>query len=158
MNIVNPKPMRFCSPLPMNESTGSRKSYLPHSMKNVFFHRILTETFLMKRTMQTAVLLLLFIMKVAAAIAQAPKLQPFSESVIEDSTKKTKFGFKDSTGNIVIAAKYDWALAFSDTYAGNAKVTNNKKWGLIDTKGNEVIPVIYDDLEYFKDNGLIAAK
>lgn len=53
----------------------------------------------------------------------------------------SKFGYKDATGKIVIAAKYD---AVSDFIDNIAAVTINKKSGIIDKKGNELTKLIYD--------------
>lgn len=51
------------------------------------------------------------------------------------------YGFKDATGKVVITAKYEYALSFSD---GLARVRSNGKYGYINKTGKMVIPAIYD--------------
>lgn len=72
-----------------------------------------------------------------------------------------KYGYKDNnTGEIIIAAKYDIALEFSNDLAKVAikefrsdtiplKIT---KYGFIDKAGKEVIPLIYDDVGSFSED------
>lgn len=52
-----------------------------------------------------------------------------------------KYGYKDATGKIVIAAKYDATSNFIDNIAA---VTINKKSGIIDKNGNQLTKLIYD--------------
>ena len=64
-----------------------------------------------------------------------------------DQTSK-KYGYKDENGNIVIPAKYDDALDFSD---GLALVKIKGKYGFIDKTDKLVIPAKYDDAWWFKN-------
>ncbi len=64
-----------------------------------------------------------------------------------DQTSK-KYGYKDENGNIVIPAKYDDALDFSD---GLALVKFKGKCGFIDKTDKLVIPAKYDSAWPFSD-------
>lgn len=59
-----------------------------------------------------------------------------------------KYGFKDSAGNIIIAAKYDDVHDFSE---GLAAVRIGYNWGFIDELGKEVIPLGYFITGSFSD-------
>lgn len=61
-----------------------------------------------------------------------------------------KYGFEDNDGNMVIAAKYDYASHFSH---GLAPVQEKKggKWGYIDTKGNYAIEPRFDMAHMFNE-------
>ena len=61
-----------------------------------------------------------------------------------------KFGYKDSSGNIVIRARFDRALGFSE---GLARVLQDGKWGYIDKTGTVVIPTQFD-IAFSFENGL----
>ncbi|MFG5100292.1 WG repeat-containing protein [Campylobacter lari] len=54
---------------------------------------------------------------------------------------KTKYGFIDKQGNLVIEAKYNYVDDFSE---GLAMVELNEKYGFIDKQGNLVIETEYD--------------
>lgn len=56
-----------------------------------------------------------------------------------------KIGFKNKSGTVIIAPKYDNVKLF---YKGYAPVSLNKKWGIINQKGIEIVPVKYDELDY----------
>ena len=58
-----------------------------------------------------------------------------------------KYGYKHN-GRVVIPAKYDDALSFSE---GLASVKINGKWGFIDKTDTMVIPAKYDYAEDFSD-------
>jgi KWG Leptospira. len=80
---------------------------------------------------------------------------------------KNKYGFVDKTGQEVIPCKYDYVNSFSGGLAvacigvevkvkGNEYYTRTNfsgdgKWGFIDTNGEEVIPLIYNNVEEFKN-------
>ena len=57
-----------------------------------------------------------------------------------------KWGFRDSSGNVVVPAKYD---AINDFSEGLIAVRQNEKWGFVDETGNEVIPPKYDNSSSF---------
>ncbi len=85
--------------------------------------------------------------------AQSPV--PFVNNEKQDLVRfvhDDKFGFKDMNGNIVIPAKYQGALDFSE---GLALVIINYKVGFIDKNDNLVIPAKYKRAEDFSD-GLAA--
>ena len=59
-----------------------------------------------------------------------------------------KWGFIDTTGNVVVSPKYNEVTNFS---YGVARVRNGRKWGLIDTKGAILIKVECDFIGDFAD-------
>lgn len=59
------------------------------------------------------------------------------------------YGFKDSEGNIVIQAKYEFAEEFC---CGLALIRKNRKFGFIDINEKIVIDFIYDYADSFKNN------
>ena len=76
-------------------------------------------------------------------------------------TAEKKWGFIDTTGNVVVAPKYNEVTNFND---GLARVRIGQRWGLIDTKGtvlrkptfqsigefvNGVAPVLLEGKEYY---------
>lgn len=76
---------------------------------------------------------------------------------------KSKCGFIDKKGTVIIPLIYDddGGMFFNPT--GRCPVKLKNKWGLIDKKGNEILPLIYDNvLEDFdqaeKSTGFIAVK
>ena len=58
------------------------------------------------------------------------------------------WGFKDSTGNWVIAPEFNFASQFSEGLAG---VCMNGKWGYINPEGEVAIPCRFDDATYFSE-------
>ena len=63
-----------------------------------------------------------------------------------------KVGFIDETGRLRIAARFDYALDFSEGLAG---VAVNNKWGYINTDGKVVVPLKFSKANQFSD-GLAA--
>ncbi|MGZ4033274.1 MAG: WG repeat-containing protein [Bacteroidia bacterium] len=59
-----------------------------------------------------------------------------------------KWGFIDTTGNVVVPPKYNEVTNFS---YGVARVRNGRKWGLIDTSGAILIKVECDFIGDFAD-------
>lgn len=57
-----------------------------------------------------------------------------------------KYGFKDTSGNIVIPAIYDYVGCFNE---GLVSVTVNGKTGFINHSGEMVIPAVYEYGNYF---------
>lgn len=55
--------------------------------------------------------------------------------------EKSKWGFKDSNGNIVVKPIYDMATEFNKY--GYAGIKSNDKWGVIDQEGNIIKEPIY---------------
>ena len=73
----------------------------------------------------------------------------FGQNLIEFQDKNNNWGFKDSTGNVVIKPIYDDVLNFSE---GFALVKLNYKWGYINKEGKEIIPLgKYDDIKNLSD-------
>src|SRR5690606_25912279 len=67
-----------------------------------------------------------------------PLLYPFK------NPETGKWGFKDSTGNIIIQPGYDYAHEFSEGLADVRKGdVINGKWGFINSKNETVIPLTY---------------
>jgi WG containing repeat len=76
-----------------------------------------------------------------------------AQSPVQFSDSKGKWGYKSSTGKIVIQAKYTEVTDFTK---GFAAVLLNGKWGLINTDGKVVIPIKYDYLPIDRlTNGMI---
>ncbi|EAI4827076.1 WG repeat-containing protein [Campylobacter lari] len=61
---------------------------------------------------------------------------------------KTKYGFIDKQGNLVIEAKYDDIDNFNE---GLARVKLNEKYGFIDKQGNLVIEAKYNYVDDFSE-------
>ncbi len=71
------------------------------------------------------------------------KLYPFKDAV-------EKYGYKDASGKIVVAAKYDKA----DDFTGErGHVVLNNKHGFIDISGKEIIPLQFDYASIFVADG-----
>jgi hypothetical protein len=91
---------------------------------------------------------------ILTAVLLISTLMSFSQNLSPFKRENGKFGFKDSTGNIVVEAKYDDAESFSE---GLAAVSLNNKWGFINKEGKEVIPLKYDMVNWF-ENGKARVK
>ena len=61
-----------------------------------------------------------------------------------------KWGFVDSTGNVVIEPKYDEAKSFHNGYAA---VKENGVWGFINKNGEMIIEPQFEDAYYFRQKG-----
>src|ERR1700691_1326373 len=78
--------------------------------------------------------------------------EDFSEGLAQVSTEPRKAGFIDSTGRMVIAAKFFMTGKFSE---GLAKVwPSPSEYGFIDKAGTVVIPAVYRDYECDFHEGL----
>ncbi|EAK9856530.1 WG repeat-containing protein [Campylobacter lari] len=71
----------------------------------------------------------------------AGKIYHLNDDLYGFCSTKTKYGFIDKQGNLVIEAKYDNAWGFSE---GLARVELNGKYGFVDKQGNLVIETEYD--------------
>ncbi len=60
--------------------------------------------------------------------------------------KNDKWGFVDSTGKVIVEAKFDNAKSFSN---GLAAVCQDEKWGFVDKTGSVVIDCQFFDADYF---------
>ena len=77
---------------------------------------------------------------------------PFYEGLARIKLEK-KWGFADSTGNVVVKPKYNEVENFKD---GLAKVRTDTKWGLVDKSGNEVIKPTFDAIyEFINDRAMV---
>ncbi len=72
---------------------------------------------------------------------------PFCGGIARVMTKQ-KWGFIDTTGNVIVKPKYNQVENFND---GIAKVRLGQKWGLIDATGNEIIKPTFDAIYEFID-------
>lgn len=70
---------------------------------------------------------------------------PFYEGLARVKLEK-KWGFIDTTGNIVVKPKYNEVENFSD---GIARVRTGTKWGLVGKDGNEIIKPTFDAIYEF---------
>jgi WG containing repeat len=75
----------------------------------------------------------------------------YTQSLIAFKDAAGKYGFKNKSGKVVIAAKYQFADAFIEDIYGHGliRVKLNDKWGLIDEKGKEIIPMKYQTVSQF---------
>ena len=65
---------------------------------------------------------------------------------VEAFSEDQKWGFRDSSGSVVVSPKYDEVYIFSE---GLITVRLNGKWGFVDETGNEVIPPKYENSSSF---------
>jgi hypothetical protein len=70
-------------------------------------------------------------------------INAYSQDLIPDENKKGKWGYVNSSGEIIIKHNYNEVSAFKD---GRAKVRKGNKWGYIDALGNEVIKIQYSEM------------
>jgi len=96
--------------------------------------------------MKTKQLLLTAVLLASTLFSFGQELKMFKEN--------GKWGYKDSIGNVVVAAKYDYINSFSE---GLAKVELNGKYGYINKEGKEVIAIKYDNGGNFND-GLVSVE
>ena len=86
------------------------------------------------------------------ALLVASTLFSFGQNLEKFQADNGKYGFKDSTGKVVVEAKYDDVYDFSK---GLAKVFigdwNNGKWGFINKEGKEIVPCKYNDVNNFSE-------
>lgn len=61
---------------------------------------------------------------------------------------KTKWGFIDRKGNIVIEPVFDWAYPFSEGFAG---VLMNGQWGFIRSDGTWLLSPAFDEICDFSE-------
>jgi hypothetical protein len=59
---------------------------------------------------------------------------------------KQKWGYIDTTGNVIVKPKYNQVENFSN---GMARVRLGQKWGLIDLSGNEIIKPTFNFIGEF---------
>lgn len=62
--------------------------------------------------------------------------------------KNKKWGYVDTTCNVVVPPKYNEVQNFSD---GMARVRLGQKWGLLNTSGAEIIKPTFDFIDEFID-------
>ena len=79
----------------------------------------------------------------------------FTQDLVSYKDENGKYGYKDSTGNVLVEPKYDDAYDFSE---GLGPVKHNEKWGFIDYKGTVVIPFKYDDVGRYVDGFCFVSK
>ena len=67
--------------------------------------------------------------------------------------KHNKWGYMDSSGNIVISPQFDEAWRFSEDLAviGLGEDWNSRKYGFIDKSGNVVIEPMYQAADFFNE-------
>lgn len=76
-----------------------------------------------------------------------------TEGLIAVSGMDDKYGFTDTTGQMVIPAEFDGTNGFSEGLAAVCKMDaeGNKKWGYINNRGDVVISLQYSSAESFSD-------
>jgi len=90
-------------------------------------------------------------------IVCAPKFEfagNFSVEKLVNIKSGKKYGFANAKGKIKIDTAYDYALPFSEKFAG-VKIKN--KWGFINKKGKQIIKLQFDSVGNFSE-GRAAAK
>lgn len=85
--------------------------------------------------------------------AYYPEYKGFQKG-ISPVRKGYKFGYADSTGQIIVPLIYDEVKSFTD---GFGAVRIKTKWGFVNRQGEVVIPIIFDDVKPFK-KGFAAVK
>jgi hypothetical protein len=76
-----------------------------------------------------------------------------SQDLVKFSDGKNKVEFKNSSGKIIIPAKYD--AAWDNFSEGLVGIVLQNKWGYIDTTGKLVIPCKYDEVGSFNADGFV---
>jgi hypothetical protein len=71
---------------------------------------------------------------------------PYYEGLARVKNADKKWGFVDTTGNVVVKPKYNEVENFKD---GLAKVRTGTKWGLVDNTGREVIKPTFEAIYEF---------
>jgi hypothetical protein len=77
------------------------------------------------------------------------KFNPSKSNILIPYMDNHKWGFIDSTQQIVISPIYDFVRLFND---GVAKVKLDGKWGLINEEGKRITEIKYDKLFLTKEN------
>jgi hypothetical protein len=78
-----------------------------------------------------------------------PKFNPSKSNFLIPYMDNHKWGFIDSTQQIVISPIYDFVRLFND---GVAKVKLDSKWGLINEQGKRITEIKYDKIFPAEDN------
>lgn len=95
-------------------------------------------------------------------------LLPFEYSHIGETkdsllliAKGGKYGYASTRGRIHIEPQYDFtpdALIWGNFVDGYTKFRKNGKAGIINVKGEEIVPALFDDIDAYSKDGLIAVK
>lgn len=104
-------------------------------------------------------LIFIFILSASTMLAQKGKSKPKEKTSAYDYQGpyyeglarvkiKLKWGFIDTTGNVVVPLKYNEVTNFD---GGIAKVRVGTKWGLVDNKGTVLIKPTFDAIYEFID-------
>lgn len=79
-------------------------------------------------------------------------IQTHAQYLVAFENDANKCGFKDSIGNILVEAKYDYcSLNYEED---QSIVVLNQKYGIVNIKGKEIVPLIYDSISFI-GHGLI---
>lgn len=73
---------------------------------------------------------------------------PYFNGLARVKTAEKKWGFIDTTGNVVVPPKYNEVTNFTD---GLARVRIGQRWGLIDTKGAVLRKPTFQSIGEFVD-------
>lgn len=87
---------------------------------------------------------------ISALDAEEVNVGNFSDPIAFKSTKNEKWGFVDSSGNVVIEPKYDEAKGFSNGFAGVAN--SEGLWGFINSDNKLAIDNAFYYVGYFTSN------
>lgn len=89
-----------------------------------------------------------------ATLTQAETVRWFKDGLaaysVSDNEGKTKWGFVNSEGSVVINPQFDGVIDFKNGYGG---VRNSEgKWGFIDKEGKYIINPQFESVKRFKSN------
>lgn len=70
----------------------------------------------------------------------------FAVSKSEDETGKKKWGFSDSSDNVIVEIKYDMVTEFNEY--GFAGIEQDGKWGVVDKDGKVIVEPKYENIDW----------
>lgn len=83
-----------------------------------------------------------------AGVRQDVPYSPYGMVPLRPVRVRDSWGYENAKGELIIPARYEWVLGFSD---GLAPVRNDGKMGYIDEQGEIVIPLTFDRCFGFHD-------
>lgn len=81
--------------------------------------------------------------------------RPFETDALTAVKKNSKWGFVDTSGNVVVDYMYEDARAFTQ---GVAAVKKNGKWGYINASNEMIVEPAFEDAYPFEENGMAPVK
>ena len=96
--------------------------------------------------MRKFILLLIVLLSVQTASAQ---------SILRKQKKDGKWGFVDTSGNLIIDYQYQNVYDF---YQNVTLVKKSNLWGFINNKGETIVPLELSESQKYANSGVIRAK